>query len=152
MVSKSVTRFCIINKFGIIAFVRGISSLVERNFSKVDVRGPIPLCRSKRKKRTWSYNKQMKTILKYLFIVILLLSSYHFVRDILQTLNIHNSFTNIFHRPHLWCSSYCNYVTFPLDLLGIIGSFIVLKRNKLGIMGKVIIFSLPLWLLAVILP
>lgn len=94
----------------------------------------------------------MKLFLRYLFIVILFLSSYHLVRDILQSLDIHNAFTNVFHRPHLWCGSYCDYVTFPLDVLGIIGSLVVLKRNKLGVIGKVILFSLPLWLLAVILP
>ncbi len=94
----------------------------------------------------------MKPVIRYLFVIILLFSSYHLIRDILQTFNIYNSFTNIFHRPHLWCGAYCDYVTYPLDVFGIVGSLIVLKRNKLGVVGKVILFSLLLWLLAVILP
>ncbi len=95
---------------------------------------------------------KMKTLLRYFFVTVFVLSSYHLVRDILQTFEIHNSFTNIFHRSHQWCSPFCNYVTYPLDLLGIIGSWIVLKRNKLGVVGTAILISLPLWLLAVLLP
>ena len=93
-----------------------------------------------------------KKLLRYFFIIVFILSTYHLIRDILQTFEIHNSFTNILHRPHLWCKPYCNYVTYPLDLLGIIGSWIVLKRNKLGTIGTIIILSLPLWLLAALLP
>ncbi len=94
----------------------------------------------------------MKPLLRSLFITIFIFSLYHFIRDLLQTFEIHSSFTNIFHRPHQWCSLYCNYVTYPLDLLGIIGSLVVLKRNKLGVLGAVILLSLPLWVLAAILP
>lgn len=95
----------------------------------------------------------MKPLIKYLFVFILLLSLYHLIRDILQTLDIHNAFTNILHRPlHLWCGAYCDYVTYPLDVIGIVGSFVVLKRNGVGVLGKIVLFSQPLWLLALILP
>ncbi len=94
----------------------------------------------------------MKPLLRYFFLTILILSIYHLVRDILQTFEIHNSFTNIFHRPHQWCKLYCNYVTYPLDLLGIVGSWLALRQNKLGIIGVIVLLSLPLWLLAVVLP
>lgn len=104
-----------------------------------------------------TYNKYMsqsniKTLTRYFFIIILIFSAYHLLRDFLQTFGIHNFFTNILHRPHQWCGLYCNYVTYPLDLLGIIGSWIVLKRDKLGTIGAIIILSLPLWLLAALLP
>lgn len=94
----------------------------------------------------------MKTLSRNFFIAVLVLSSYHLLRDILQTFGVHNLFTNILHRPHEWCGPYCNYVTYPLDLLGIIGSWIVIRRDKIGLIGKVIILSLPLWLLAALLP
>jgi len=94
----------------------------------------------------------MKPFSKFVFLSILIFSLYHLLRDVLQTLEIHNGFTNIFHRSHVWCRSYCNYVTFPLDLLGIIGSWIILKRNKLGTIGVIILLSFPLWLLAAVLP
>jgi len=93
-----------------------------------------------------------KKPLRYFFIIVLILSTYHLIRDILQSFEIHNSFTNILHRPHLWCKPYCNYVTYPLDFLGIIGSLCVLQKNSLGIAGMIILLSIPLWLLAVILP
>lgn len=88
---------------------------------------------------------------RYLFVIILMFSTYHLVRDILQTFGIHNAFTNILHRSHTeWCRSYCNFVTYPLDLLGMIGSYIVLKRNKLGTVGVVLLISLLFWLLALL--
>src|SRR3989338_8669755 len=93
-----------------------------------------------------------KKLLRCFFIIVLILSTYHLIRDILQSFEIHNSFTNILHRPHLWCKPYCNYVTYPLDFLGIIGSLWVLRKNRLGIAGMIILLSIPLWLLAVILP
>lgn len=94
----------------------------------------------------------MNKLARFIFLFILTFSTYHLVRDIIQTVGIHNSFTNILHRPHLWCGPYCNYVTFPLDILGILGSIIVLKRNNISLLGKFIVVALPLWLLAALLP
>jgi len=94
----------------------------------------------------------MSKLLKITFIAILLLSCYHTVRDILQTFEIHNWFTEIFHRPHLWCRPYCNIATIPLDLFGIIAPVVVLKRNRLGIIGVIVLLSMFLWPLAIFLP
>ena len=93
-----------------------------------------------------------KRLFRFFFMVVLIFSTYHLVRDVLQTFEIQNLFTNILHRPHLWCKSYCNFVTYPLDLLGIIGSLFVLKKSKPGTIGTIIILSLPLWLFAALLP
>lgn len=94
----------------------------------------------------------MNRILRYIFILILIVSLYHLVRDILQTLEFKNLLTTFLYRPHIWCKPYCNYVTYPLDILGIFGSFIVLKRNKLGVLGAIVILSQTLWFLAALLP
>jgi hypothetical protein len=94
----------------------------------------------------------MNKLLRLLFSFILVFSIYHLIRDVLQTLDNHSNFTNLLHRPHQWCQPYCDYVTFPLDVFGIIGSSIVLKRNSLGIIGNVIIISQFLWILALLLP
>ncbi|MEK7169038.1 MAG: hypothetical protein AAB778_03435 [Patescibacteria group bacterium] len=95
--------------------------------------------------------KILSPFLRYFFVIVLVLSTYHFVRDILQTFGIHNAFTNILHRSHTeWCRSYCNFVTYPLYLLGMIGSYIVLNRNKLGTVGVVLLISLLFWLLALL--
>lgn len=94
----------------------------------------------------------MDRFLKLAFIIILFVSMYHLIRDTLQVFGQHSPFTNFLHRPHLWCKPYCNYVTYPLDIIGIVGSFVVLKRDRLGRLGIVVLLSLPLWLLAVFLP
>jgi len=94
----------------------------------------------------------MNQLLRYLFTIIFILSCYHLLRDILQTLDIHNAFTNILHRPHIWCSPYCDYVTYPLDLIGILGSYVILKRNNAGLLGFIILIIQPLWLVAALLP
>jgi hypothetical protein len=86
------------------------------------------------------------------FWIILILSIYHFIRDVLQTFGADNFLTNILHRPHAWCNNYCDYVTYPLDLLGIVGSSIILKRSRLGKLGTIVLISLPMWLLALLLP
>lgn len=70
----------------------------------------------------------MNKFLKLIFLIILILSLYHLIRDILQIFNLDSRFTNILHRPHTWCLNYCDYVTLPLDLLEIVGSFYVLKK------------------------
>lgn len=84
--------------------------------------------------------------------VILVFSIYHLIRDILQTAGINNLFTSVFHRPHLWCRPFCNIVTFPLEIFGVIGSLIVLKKNTFGVLGIILLFSLILWPLAIWLP
>lgn len=94
----------------------------------------------------------MNKYLRIVVILIVFLSSYHLVRDLLQIIGINNLFTNILHHPHTWCGPYCGIVTLPLDLIEIIGGIIVLKRNKFGSLGIILFSTLPLWLLALLLP
>lgn len=94
----------------------------------------------------------MKKQIRLVFIIIFVLSAYHLVRDFLQMLNFHNFITDSFYRPHKWCGSYCDYATYPLDILGIVGAFIVLKRKKVGFIGILTIALLPIWLPAYFLP
>ncbi len=94
----------------------------------------------------------LKLVIKIIFSLILIFSCYHLIRDILQILDWHNAFTNVLHRPHQWCKPYCDYVTLPLDILGIYGSIVVLKRNRLGVLGMIVLLSFPVWLMAALLP
>ncbi len=94
----------------------------------------------------------MNKTLKLVFVAILLFSIYHFLRDVLQTFDIHSLLTNIGHRPHEWCGQYCNVVTWPLDIAGVVISVVVLKRNKVGVLGIVLLLSLPLWVVFSLLP
>ena len=96
------------------------------------------------------YNQLMGKLVRTIFFVILIFSVYHTIRDTLQVFGIHNSFTNVFHRSHVWCKAYCDFVTYPLNLIGVVGSFIILKRNRIGWLGYVILFSLPFWLLVLV--
>lgn len=94
----------------------------------------------------------MNKYLKLLFIAILIFSAYHFVRDIAQTFDWHTSFSNIGHRPHEWCGQFCDIVTYPLDIAGIIIPLIVLKRNRIGKIGILLLASMPLWIIFSVLP
>lgn len=91
-------------------------------------------------------------LLKILFVGILIFSTYHFVRDIAQTFDWHTDFSNVGHRAHEWCGRYCDVVTYPLDLAGIIIPIIVLKRNKVGTLGILLLAALPLWFIFTLLP
>jgi len=93
-------------------------------------------------------NKFWKTV----FIIILIASSYHFIRDLLQTFDLDNAFTDIAHRPHEWCGTYCDVVTIPFDIISIAVSAYILKRNRVGKLGIMLLASLPLWLVFSLLP
>jgi len=94
----------------------------------------------------------MSKIWKAVFIIILVASTYHFVRDLLQTFDLDSAFTNIAHRPHEWCGQYCDVVTIPFDIISIAVSSYILKRNRVGRLGIVLLASLPLWLIFSLLP
>lgn len=94
----------------------------------------------------------MKKAIRTIFAIILVFSCYHLIRDVVQILELNNDLTEIFHRNHQWCGQYCNYVTLPLEIFGIIGSIIILRRNKIGIIGIVNLFSLLLWPIFQFLP
>ena len=81
----------------------------------------------------------MNRLLKLVFVAILLFSLYHFLRDVLQTFDVRTPLTDIAHRPHEWCGKYCDVVTWPLDIVGMIIPVIVLTRNKLGLLGVLLL-------------
>ena len=90
----------------------------------------------------------MNKLLKFVVILIFLFSIYHLLRDVLQIMNINIPLVNFLHRPHIWCGQYCDLATLTLDLFGIIVGALVLKRNKLGMLGIGLLFLIPLWILA----
>jgi hypothetical protein len=94
----------------------------------------------------------MPKLPKAIFLLILFFSTYHLIRDIFQVFGLDNPFTDYFHWPHRWCRPYCDFITFPLDFLGIVGSTIVLRRAQLGKIGLLVLASFPVWLLALLLP
>ena len=94
----------------------------------------------------------MKTPVKALFLSILIFSLYHLVRDILQIADMESGFTEIFHREHVWCIPYCDYVSIPLDIAGIAGPSYVLRKKKPGKTGIMVLLLFPLWAAALIIP
>lgn len=94
----------------------------------------------------------MNRFWKAIFIIILVASTYHFVRDLLQTFDLDSAFTDIAHRPHEWCGQYCDIVTTPFDIITIVVSAYILKRNRIGKLGVALLASLPLWLIFSLLP
>lgn len=89
---------------------------------------------------------------KITFTVLAFIFTYHLVRDILQAFGIHNSVVDFLHRPHRWCRPICDYVTIPPELFVIVSSVIVLKRNKVGMLGAAVLISLLLWPVFILLP
>jgi len=87
----------------------------------------------------------MNKFLKYLFIFLLGFFILHLIRDILQILDIHTWISDTLTTNHKWCRPYCDYATLPHEIFGIVGSYIVLRRNKLGLLGILVLLSLPLW-------
>jgi hypothetical protein len=91
-------------------------------------------------------------LLKLVFWGILVFSTYHLIRDLLQTFNLDSAFTDIGHRSHQWCGQYCDVVTIPFDVVGILVAATVLKKNRLGMRGAALLATLPLWAIFTLLP
>lgn len=83
---------------------------------------------------------------------VLLLSVYHLIRDVLQALSMDSAFTDIGHRSHQWCGAYCDEVTIPFDVLGIVVPVIVLRRGHVGRLGWLLVATLPFLILFALLP
>ncbi len=93
----------------------------------------------------------MSKLSKFTFTIIFIWSIYHLYRDIsTDILGIHNPFVDFGHREYLtarWCDPYCDYTTFPLEIFNIVACYIVLKREQVGLLGKIVLGSLVLlWL------
>lgn len=90
---------------------------------------------------------------RLLVISILIFSIYHLIRDISTAFfNVHNVFVDFAHRDHLWCGPTCPYITLPFELYGIVVSSVVLKRNRLGLLGTSLFAMVPVWIVAALLP
>jgi len=96
----------------------------------------------------------MANVWKFAFILLVCIFSYHLVRDIMQIFDIHNILADVdlVYRGHKWCSSYCDYVSIPPELFILIGSGIVLKRERVGTLGILVLLSLVFWPFMVFLP
>lgn len=82
---------------------------------------------------------------KSLFLLLLTFFIVHLIRDILQIYHVDTPLATLLRTNHLWCRPYCDYATLPHETFGIIGSSMVLRRNKAGVLGIIILLSLPLW-------
>ncbi len=83
--------------------------------------------------------------MRVIFLLLLLFFIFHTIRDILQIFDIKTPLATFLQTNHPWCRPYCDFVTFPLELFGIVGSLIVLKRKTVGLVGILVLLSLPLW-------
>lgn len=87
----------------------------------------------------------MSTAARFTFIFLILLSAYHTIRDVLQIMEVRNWFTNVLSYQHNWCDAIapvCDYYLFPWEVFTFIGSVVVLKRNKIDLLGKAVLYSL----------
>lgn len=90
----------------------------------------------------------MNKFFRLIFIVLLVWSAYHLVRDILQIFGVSHFLVDILHRNHLWCAQYCSYVTLVPEIFNIVAASIVLKRNRVGVLGALVLISIPFWIVA----
>lgn len=88
----------------------------------------------------------MNNFIRFIFIFILISSMYHTVRDILQILKVHTIISDIASTSHRYCRPYCDYVTFPPEIFATIGSAVVRKRRRTGLLGIYVIMIFIIWL------
>ncbi len=70
----------------------------------------------------------------------------------MQIFGLSNFLTNLWHRPHLWCKPLCNEATIIPEIYIIVGSIIVVRREKIGKLGYSVLMSLIFWPFATFLP
>lgn len=87
----------------------------------------------------------MNKFWKFVFVALLIFFIFQLIKDILQILDIHTLISDTLTTNHKWCRPYCDYATLPHEVFGIIATLIVLRRSKLGILGVLVLLSLPLW-------
>ncbi len=66
---------------------------------------------------------------------VLIIATYHTVRDILQIAGVKNILVNFWHWNLEWCGAYCDYVFFPIEIYIIIAAIVVLWRKRFGALG-----------------
>lgn len=102
--------------------------------------------------RVRNYNETMNKILKVVFYAILLFFVYHLIRDLLTNVGFHNYILDFAHRPKtLWCGRICPWVTVPPEIIAIIASIVVLKRNYSGTLGVLVLLQVPIWIMFIAL-
>ncbi|MBP7967237.1 hypothetical protein KAZ66_03095 [Candidatus Woesebacteria bacterium] len=87
----------------------------------------------------------MNIFWKSVFYILLVFFILHTIRDILQIYDVDTPLATFMQTNHLWCRPYCDYAVFPHEVLGFIGTVIVLKRDHVGYIGACVLLSLPLW-------
>jgi hypothetical protein len=84
---------------------------------------------------------------------LLAFATYHLVRDVAtSSFDVHVGVVDVAHRPHAWCQPICDYVTMPLEAFNIVTIGLVLARRRLGALAVLNAATVPLWLLAWLLP
>ena len=94
-----------------------------------------------------SIRNVMENRIKVIYKAIFVFGSYHLIRDILQIAGIENVFSQVLKKQHEWAKifgEYHEYLGLPLDLIMIIGSIIILKRQRSGNLGIVVFLSIVL--------
>lgn len=86
-----------------------------------------------------------KITLKYFFLALILFSFYHLLRDILQIFHIENFASTFLKTDKNWCSSYCNFITVPFELFILGGGVVIVKRNRVGVLGFFVISVFLIW-------
>lgn len=90
---------------------------------------------------------------------LLVFAVYHLIRDASTTFfQADSTLVAVAHRPHEWCKPICDYVTMPLELVNIITipPVLVWRRpvtpGRVAVLAWLNLLSIPLWLLAWLLP
>ena len=84
---------------------------------------------------------------------LLVFAAYHLVRDVATSFfDLNVELVNVAHRPHAWCRPICDYVTMPLEVFNIVTIGIILARRRMKTLAVLNVASVPLWLLAWLLP
>lgn len=96
----------------------------------------------------------MTKTVKFIFLSLIFFSLYHTIRDILQIIGVHNWLSDVMNYKSNWCRTInpvCDYYLFPWEFFVFAGSIVVLIRDKVGLLGKFVLYSLIVFPIILIL-
>lgn len=86
-----------------------------------------------------------KSAYKYVFGLLALFSVFHIVRDVQQNFDLSSFATDVVILEKNWCGSYCDFITYPFEIVILVGSLVLLKWGWNRMLAYLIITIFCLW-------
>lgn len=93
-----------------------------------------------------TFSEIRKNAYKFVFGFLVIFSIFHFVRDVQQTLGYSSFATEVVVLEKNWCGGYCDFITYPFEIVILLGSLAQLKWGWSRKIGVVVLVIFMVWI------